>query len=105
MKRFLITILCVVALSVPSIGQTNWGLRTDVGVEKKIAKGFDAELEAQYRQTDNFRSTDRWSVGASLSKRVYRNKAKNFNVKAGIGYKYMRARHGYWLQEFSCSCV
>ena len=99
MKRFLITILCVVALSVPSIGQTNWGLRTDVGVEKKIAKGFDAELEAQYRQTDNFRSTDRWSVGASLSKRVYRNKAKNFNVKAGIGYKYIRV-YNDWKAKY-----
>lgn len=87
------------ALSVPSIGQTNWGLRGNVGVEKKISKGFDAELEAQYRQTDNFRSSDRWSVGASLSKRVYRNKAKNFNVKAGIGYKYMKV-YNDWKTKY-----
>lgn len=87
------------ALSVPSIGQTNWGLRGNVGVEKKISKGFDAELEAQYRQTDNFRSTDRWSVGASLSKRVFRNKAKNFNVKAGIGYKYMKV-YNDWKTKY-----
>lgn len=89
----------MVALSVSSIGQTNWGLRGNVGVEKKISKGFDAELEAQYRQTNNFRSTDRWSVGASLGKRVYRNKAKNFSVKAGIGYKYMRV-YNDWKAKY-----
>ena len=99
MRRFLINLLCAVVLSIPSMGQTNWGLRGNVGLEKKIAKGLDAELEAQYRQTDNFRSTDRWSVGASLSKRLYRNKAKNFNIKAGIGYKYMKV-YNDWKTKY-----
>ena len=73
----------------------NWGLRSSIGVEKKIAKGFDAGLEAKYHQTDNFSSTDRWSIGFTLSKRLYRNEAKTLNVKASVGYKYMNVYHGW----------
>ena len=88
MKRILIIALLSFAV-LPLAAQTNWGLRTGIGVERKIAKGFDAGLEANYHQTDNFQYTDRWSVGLSLSKRLYRNEAKTFNVKAGLGYKYL----------------
>lgn len=73
----------------------NWGLRSSIGVEKKIAKGFDAGLEAKYHQTDNFSSTDRWSIGFTLSKRLYRNDAKTFSVKASVGYKYMNVYHDW----------
>lgn len=79
----------------PAFGQMNWGLRSSIGVEKKIAKGFDAGLEARYHQTDNFQSTDRWSIGFTLSKRLYRNDAKTFNVKASVGYKYMNVYHAW----------
>ena len=88
MKRILIIALLSFAV-LPLAAQTNWGLRTGIGVERKIAKGFNAGLEANYHQTDNFQYTDRWSVGLSLSKRLYRNEAKTFNVKAGLGYKYL----------------
>ena len=88
MRRTLIIALLSVVF-MPMTAQTNWGLRTGIGVERKIAKGLDAGLEANYHQTDNFKFTDRWSIGASLSKRLYRNEAKTFNVKAGLGYKYL----------------
>lgn len=85
--------LCFLTASLSA--QSNWGLRGNVGVEKKIGKGFNAGLEANYYQTDNFRNTDRWSVGASVSKRLYRNEAKTFNVKATLGYKYMNVYHDW----------
>ena len=94
MRKFLLTagaFLFSVCLS----AQTNWGLRSGIGVEKKITKGLDAGVEAKYYQTDNFRNTDRWSIGLSLGKRLYRNKAKTFNVKAGLGYKYMNVYHDW----------
>ena len=94
MRKFLLTagaFLFSVCLS----AQTNWGLRSGIGVEKKITKGLDAGVEAKYYQTDNFRNTDRWSIGLSLDKRLYRNKAKTFNVKAGLGYKYMKVYHDW----------
>jgi hypothetical protein len=34
-------------------------------------------------------------VGVSLSKRLYRNEAKTFNVKAGMGYKFMNVYHDW----------
>lgn len=94
MRKFLLTagaFLFSVCLS----AQTNWGLRSGIGVEKKITKGLDAGVEAKYYQTDNFRNTDRWSIGLSLDKRLYRNKAKTFTVKAGLGYKYMNVYHSW----------
>ena len=95
MKRLYTLFLSLVLFSISSSGQMNWGLRSSIGVEKKIAKGFDAGLEAKYHQTDNFSSTDRWSIGFTLSKRLYRNDAKTFNVKASVGYKYMNVYHDW----------
>lgn len=95
MRRSIAIALCTVLLALPAAAQTNWGLRSNIGVEKKISKGFDASLDARYHQTDNFQSTDRWSIGLSLGKRLYRNEAKTFNVKAGLGYKYMNVYNGW----------
>lgn len=98
MKRsFIITILLTFAL--PIMAQGTWGLRSSIGVEKKIAKGFDVGLEAKYHQTDNFQNTDRWSIGTTLNKRLYRNQAKTFNVKAGLGYKYMNV-YNNWSTKY-----
>lgn len=99
MKRLSVIIFSLTLLSLPVSAQTNWGLRGNIGVEKKITKGFDASLEARYHQTNNFQSTDRWSVGLSLGKRLYRNEAKTFNVKAGLGYKYMNV-YNTWETKY-----
>ena len=99
MRRLSVIIFSLTLLSLPVSAQTNWGLRGNIGVEKKITKGFDASLEARYHQTNNFQSTDRWSVGLSLGKRLYRNEAKTFNVKAGLGYKYMNV-YNTWETKY-----
>lgn len=88
MRKYLLT-AGLFFISVSLSAQTNWGLRSGIGVEKKITKGLDAAVEAKYYQTDNFSKTDRWSIGLSLNKRLYRNDAKTFTVKAGLGYRYM----------------
>ena len=95
MKKILISALSLCLLSPCVSAQTNWGLRSGIGVEKKITQGLEAGVDAKYYQTDNFRNTDRWSIGLSLDKRLYRNKAKTFNVKAGLGYKYMNVYHDW----------
>ena len=99
MRRSIAIALCTVLLALPAVAQTNWGLRSNIGVEKKISKGFDASLDARYHQTDNFQSTDRWSIGLSLGKRLYRNEAKTFTVKAGLGYKYMNV-YNNWTTKY-----
>lgn len=65
------------------------GFWSSIGAEKKIAKGFNADFEVEYRMRDNFNHTDRWTIGAGLSYRLYRNEDKTFSVKADMGYKYM----------------
>lgn len=95
MRRSLFLASCALMVCLTSTAQATWGFRGGVGVEKKITKGMSAGFEARYHQFDNFQSTDRWSVGASLSKRLYRNEAKTFNVKAGLGYKYMHVYNGW----------
>ena len=99
MRRALAITLFLATLAVPAFGQDNWGLRTGIGLEKGISKGFDASLEAKLHQTDNLRATDRWSIGISLSKRLYRNKAKTFNVKAAAGYKFLSVNKD-WSTKF-----
>lgn len=99
MKRLFVLYICLISLLLPVFGQNNWGFRGDIELEKKISKGFDAEFEAQYHQTNIFRNTDRWSVGVSLNKRLYRNEAKTFNVKAGLGYKYMNV-YNDWSTKY-----
>ncbi len=99
MKRSIIIVLFAAAVALPSAAQSTWGLRTSIGAERKLSKGIDAGVEIKYHQTDNFKSTDRWSVGASVSKRLYRNEAKTINVKAGMGYKFMNVYTG-WTTKY-----
>lgn len=67
------------------------GLWSSIGLEKDLPKGMNAGIEAEYRLRDGLSATDRWSIGASLSKRLYRNAAKTFNVRAELGYKFINA--------------
>jgi len=99
MRRSLIIALFAILMPLTATSETNWGLRSNIGVEKGISKGFDASLDFRYHQTDNFKNTDRWSVGVSVDKRIYRNKAKTFNVKAGLGYKFMNVYNG-WTTKY-----
>lgn len=95
MRKIIVSALSLCLLTLAVSAQTNWGLRGGIGIEKKITKGLEAGVDVKYYQTDNFRNTDRWSIGLSLDKRLYRNKAKTFNVKVGLGFKYMNVYHDW----------
>ena len=99
MKRSFAVVLGTLVLSMPLMAQGTWGLRGSLGLEKKISKGLDASVEAKYHQADNFQSIDRWSIGTSVSKRVYRNDSKTFNVKAGLGYKFLKV-YNDWSTKY-----
>ena len=49
MRRTLVITLFTLALAMPITAQTTWGLRTAIGAEKKITKGFDAGVEFKYQ--------------------------------------------------------
>lgn len=77
-------------LSQTVYGQEGAGFWASAGVEKKIVKGTDVDIEAEYRLTDNLKTFDRWCAALSLSTRVFRSDDKSFNVKAAAGYKFIR---------------
>lgn len=69
--------------------ENDFGAWVSIGAEKKLLKGLEIGVDAEYRLSDNLKRTDRWSVGASVSYRVFRNSSKTFDVKADAGVKYM----------------
>lgn len=80
--------------------QSGTGLWTSVGMKKDLPKGMNAEFDAEWRQTGFFSETDRWSAGASFSRRLYRNKAKSFNIRADVGYKFLSSlRQAYTVDK------
>lgn len=85
----IIVLTALLMLVSGNAAQAQMGLWTSAGVKKDLPKGMDAEFDAEWRQTGFFTETDRWSAGASFSKRLYRNKAKSFNIKADLDYKYL----------------
>ena len=99
MRRSLLAACCLFMACLYSAAQPTWGFRGGVGVDKKISKGMSAGLEARYHQTDDFQRTDRWSLGVSLSKRLYRNEAKTFSVKSAVGYKFMKV-YNDWSTKY-----
>jgi len=83
-----------------AMAQSGTGLWASAGLKKDLPKGMNAEFDAEWRQTGFFTETDRWSVGASFVKRLYRNKAKTFNVKADVGYKFLSSsRQAYTVDK------
>lgn len=85
---FLSLIPCLSSLAQDQ--ESEFGTWFSAGVEKKLAKGLSVEVDGEYRLSD-FKRTDRWAVGASLSYRLYRNEQKTFDVKANAGVKYVKA--------------
>ena len=96
-----ITAAALILMSVMQVAAQNGvGLWGSAGVEKKVAKGFNAEVEVQYRQSAaDMTKTDRWSFSMGLDKRVYRNSLKTFTVKAGAGYKYLKVYNDYSIKS------
>ena len=73
-------------LSLPLCAQDDLGLWAGAGIEKGFGKGFDIGAGGEFRWKGEH--TDRFSVDLSASKRLYRNEAKTFAIKAGLSYKF-----------------
>ena len=59
----IIMALAITSMSLPLVAQTESGLITELGAEKKLSKQFSIGLEAELRTRNNFKTMDRWSVG------------------------------------------
>ena len=70
--------------SLPVFGQNTFGLWTGVGVEKKISKGTNLDLEVQYLLTDYLKAqTD--GVPEYLSANVFTGTLTNIQHKGSCG--------------------
>lgn len=87
--RFLFAVsLALLLPSVCLVAQNDdFSALMSVGIDKKIVSGMSAELEAEYPVRQDQKQ---WSLSGSLSYRLYRNKAKTFDVKADAGLKYSK---------------
>ncbi|MDR0537967.1 MAG: DUF2490 domain-containing protein [Tannerellaceae bacterium] len=60
---------------------SDWSLRTNAGVEFKVAKKWEAGMEIEYRRKENMSLTDQIRGGADM------NYILNKYIKLGVGYE------------------
>ena len=91
MKSIRFLLVASLAFFLPSVcliaQNDDFSALMSVGIDKKIASGLSAEFVAEYpiRQDQK-----QWSLSGNLSYRLYRNKAKTFDIKADAGLKFSR---------------
>ena len=66
-------------LPIVSMAQSDAGLWTSVGIDKKINKKLSFGLEGEFRSRNDFKTADRWSVGLDATWKFN----KKFRVAAG----------------------
>lgn len=64
-RNSIITLLAALLMGTPALAQSEGGLITELGVEKKLSKQFSIGLDADLRTRNNFKTMDRWSIGIS----------------------------------------
>lgn len=66
-------------LPMVSMAQSDAGISTTIGVEKKLSKKFEIGLEGEFRSRNDFKTADRWSVGFETTYKI----SKKFKLSAG----------------------
>ena len=67
MCKYYVAALLLVS-SVPTMAQTDdFGLWSEVNVEKKLNKKWSLDAGLEYRNRDNMKTADRWSFGANVN--------------------------------------
>lgn len=114
----IILLLSLALLPMVSMAQTDAGLWTSIGVDKKINKKFSVGLEGEFRSRNDFKTADRWSVGLDATYKInkwlkasagysllnsnYREKIEYYNTYDNAGtvkYQKVHWRPSYWGQK------
>ncbi len=61
----------------------DFGIWTDIAVEKALSKKASVELEAEYRSEDNLKQNSRWAMGVFGEYKITKW------LKAGVGYTFI----------------
>ncbi len=102
--------LLITALSTPLFAQSEGGLLIEAEAEKKLNKTVSVNIEADLRTRNDFKTMDRWSVGAGISYKPvkwlkadagytlldnnYREKTEYYTSSSGN--EKMKWRPSYW---------
>lgn len=70
--KVLASLLVLLCSATPGWGEDDFGLWGGVGIEKKIVKGLDFNVEGEFRSRNDTRTVDRWSGSAGLSYSVFK---------------------------------
>lgn len=104
-KRLIILLLTAFAAVTQSHAQTESGMIVGLEVEKKLNKRIEVGLEADYRSRNDFKTTDRWSVGLNANYKLtkwlkadagYTYLNSNFREKITSGTSKTKWRPSYW---------
>ena len=87
-KRLIILLLAVVTALPRLYAQSESGMILGLEVEKKINKQLGVSLEADYRSRNDFKTSDRWSVGLNADYKLAKW------LKADAGYTYLNTHFG-----------
>lgn len=65
--RVWVSLLMLLCCAVPGKSENDFGISGGIGVEKKIVKGLDFNVEGEFRSRNDVCTVDRWSGSAGLS--------------------------------------
>lgn len=74
----------------------DFGLRTDIGLTKKLGSSFSVDADLGYRMQDNWKAVDRWSAGVGINYKPFRF------LKLGASYTYIYAyKTAEWKKNYN----
>jgi hypothetical protein len=79
MKKKKLLTLVLAMLPLASMAQSDAGLWTSIGLDKKINKKISVGIEGEFRSRNDFRTAERWSIGLDATYKIN----KKFKVAAG----------------------
>lgn len=80
----LLLTLCATSIHAQS---DDFGMDFSLSAEKKLTPAIELSVEGNARTQDNTSKMDRWSIGTSISAKVYNS--TTFNIKAFAGWEYL----------------
>ena len=83
LKKQLITCMCCVAPLLTWAGEDDFGVWTEIGVQKELSKKWDVGAETDFRSQQK----DRWSIGADVGFRPCKY------LKLGAAYNFLYTYH------------
>lgn len=84
-KCRILTAVLMVAMSLPLFAQSDdFGVDLSLEVQKKFSRKWSMSVEAEFRNRNNLKTNDRWSVGLGVDYKV----AKWLKASAGYSYLY-----------------